>query len=107
MNNTEMRGTVIWWNRQKGYGIADAEDKQILLHHTQITNGHERGEEKPYLRGGDSIGFGTHDVNPNIAKNIVLNPTPPSSPNQQEMTPPRTTTRQTNTNVEEDTDEEY
>lgn len=106
MNNTEMRGTVIWWNRQKGYGIADAceEDKQILLHHTQITNGHERGEEKPYLRGGDSIGFETHDVNPNIAKNIVLHSTPPCSPPPQGETPPRIGGAQL---YDDSTDEEY
>ena len=106
MHNTEMSGTVIWWKRQKGYGIADAceEYRQILLHQTQITKGHERKGEEPYLRGGDSIGFGTHDVNPNIAKNIVLNPTPPSSPNQQEMTPPRTGGAQL---YDDSTDEEY
>ena len=65
-----LNGTVIWWNRDKGYGIADVcgDERQILLHKSQISYGYKEGEEF-YLRGGDSIEFETHKVNPNIAKN--------------------------------------
>ena len=72
MMNRIMKGIVIWWNRKKGYGIADVlgDNKQILLYHTQIKKVRTRGKEY-YLRGGDLIVFDTHRVNPNIAKNII------------------------------------
>ena len=91
------KGTVIWWNRKKGYGIADTceEERQILLYWTQITSGYKKGEEV-YLRGGDPIEFETHTVNPNIAKNIRLSTTLPCSQS----------TRQGTTLYEVDTDEE-
>lgn len=103
-----LNGTVIWWNRNKGYGIADVcgDERQILLHKTQITSGRVRSGGEVYLRGGDSIEFETHKVNPNIAKNIRIQTTPPCSPNLQDRTPPRTT-KATGINLyEEDTDDE-
>ena len=86
-----LKGVVIWWNRDKAYGIADVcqQNRQILLHNTQIMDGRQRGDAV-YLRGGDIIEFETHLVNPNIAKNIrVVILTPPCSPQPQEKTPPR------------------
>ena len=102
-----LNGTVIWWNRQKGYGIADVcqKNRQILLHDTQITKGRNRGNATEfYLRGGDSIQFETHRVNPNIAKNIRLaHSTPPCSPTSQSgATPPRGKQL-----YDDSTDEEY
>ena len=87
-----LKGVVIWWNRDQAYGIADVcqQNRQILLHNTQIMEGRQRGDAV-YLRGGDSIEFETHKVNPNIAKNIrVVILTPPCSPTAQSgATPPR------------------
>ena len=99
-----LNGTVIWWNINKGYGIADVcgDERQIRLHKTQISYGYEEGGEF-YLTGGDSIEFETHKVNPNIAKNIRIQTTPPCSPNLQEMTPDRGGFSL----FEESTDEEY
>ena len=70
-----LKGIVIWWNRDKGYGIADVcgYNRQILLHNTQIMEkgGRIKGDDI-YLRGGDSIEFDVHTVNPNIAKYIRI-----------------------------------
>lgn len=103
-----LNGTVIWWNRNKGYGIADVrqQNRQILLHKTQITNGRTReNTTEVYLRGGDSIEFETHRVNPNIAKNIQLaHSTPPCSPTSQSGATPPPRGKQL---YDDSTDEEY
>ena len=104
-----LKGVVIWWNRDKAYGIADVcqKNRQILLHNTQIVKGRKRENTTEfYLRGGDSIEFETHRVNPNIAKNIrFANSTPPCSPTSQSgQTPPRIGGAQL---YDDSTDEEY
>ena len=62
-----MKGTVKWFNRQKGYGfIAGDDDKEYFVHHSALAEG-------TFIRDNDKVSFDPDegDRGP-VAKNVKL-----------------------------------
>lgn len=66
---TKIKGTVKWFNLQKGYGyITDAEGKDHFVHFSNITNGKkfiglDSGDEVEFDIGNGKTGEQAIDVN--------------------------------------------
>ena len=45
-----MKGTVKWYNKEKGFGFISTEDKEVFVHYSQLPQGQENIKEEDKIQ---------------------------------------------------------